>query len=365
MRTNRGSLVVIIWALSFCLIAEQSQAVHPYRGSLHTQYPGSHGSQRVIQRFFKDWSRSSYLNGNPFLSAGFVRAKDVLNLRDQESLQCVNFYDRFFDQASLDLRIYFGYQDYPSKTPLLVSTRDPHIRFALMQFLTKPCPDPRPQNFFACGFNVKNQNTIVKQAVDHRGRVKTFWITLMNSAVGNPGSSYQMMSSSQIQKSRQITQAFLGALSVADVVLYAGHGRKGGGPDFYPPLLSELGEVMAAPSGIGDGKGSFLSVLESSVKKPKVIGVLACQSADYLESDLRVVAPQSALMLNREGGTYSQAGHSATHFFNDENVVLIGGINGFLGGFCPSSINKMMRYPGMDPDFVDMVLPQNFRGTRL
>lgn len=108
----------------------------------------------------------------------------------------------------------------------------------------------------------------------------------------------------QKAKSERIEQAFLSRLAGgADEVIYLGHARYGGGPDFSPPELLPDGSVNAPD--YRDRQKGFRDMLNAlaqasrHAKKPLRVALLACDSEDHFGRHLRAQHPDIDWVLVR------------------------------------------------------------------
>ena len=88
---------------------------------------------------------------------------------------------------------------------------------------------------------------------------------------------------------------FKNSLSTNDVVLYLGHARSGGGPDFTLPVLNKNNHVDYGYYKVHKpGLTSLISGLSST--NPKVLGILACKSTGLFSGTLKKYLPHSTLI---------------------------------------------------------------------
>jgi hypothetical protein len=148
----------------------------------------------------------------------------------------------------------------------------------------------------ACGFT-KSRGYLTKTIKD---RFSGRRIAINLRLVAPSETSYDSLntkSPSQISRSRATTDAFHNGLQSDDVVIYMGHARSGGGPDFYPPVLDSKGRVdYGHYKSRREGINGMLRSLSSTRTPPKIIGVLACKSTPLFARQIKTEAPHSILV---------------------------------------------------------------------
>lgn len=148
----------------------------------------------------------------------------------------------------------------------------------------------------ACGFKSRNgflSKRIRSRFNNQRIRVN---IKIMSSARTADDSSNRR-SQDQANKSANTKAHFLSALQNYDVVLYLGHARSGGGPDFKPPVLTSRGNVNYSHyRQTREGIRSMLGALNGAAEPPSMIGVLACKSTGLFSRSIRNASPNSYLV---------------------------------------------------------------------
>ncbi len=173
---------------------------------------------------------------------------------------------------------------------------DLDARDAMENILISDCPSDKGQKLMACGFSRKGQKLTKKIKNRFSNSNLNIEITLQSPSVTSKDANNRV-SKKQMTSSDRSRNHFLSALQTHDVVLYLGHARSGGGPDFYPPVLTASGRVnydyyRAEQQGIGE----MLSALRGAQQKPAVLGVLACKSTGLFANRIRKVTPQSILV---------------------------------------------------------------------
>ncbi len=238
----------------------------------------------------------------PFASAAQVEAKPVQTaLTATKDKACSTAYQRLYGKGSAQIRVAFGYKD--TRPSRFVGDR--HERIAFVQKILKPCEGQRQD----CGFtrNPDHADLFTKtiQGPDQKP-VKIELLVTHSSLTSDDSSNrlnpFQKWQSSYAQK------AFTGGLERADVVLYNGHSRFGGGPDFEPPRLTAEGDVDA--SYYQNSRPGFQKIREklrersasdSKEEGLKILGLFSCASSQHFadgvirDSDAGVVSSQALI----------------------------------------------------------------------
>jgi hypothetical protein len=180
---------------------------------------------------------------------------------------------------------------------------DRYAMTALMEQLNSPCES----NQFACGFRENPDDAgdfrkrISIMGPDGKSRTRVVHISLRSSSV-TPDEKLNRTSSKDDQDSQtDATRDFyLDGLENADVSLYVGHARDGGGPDFGPPVVNpklhhtDFDWYHKNHPGVD----AIAEALDGAPKTAKVIGIFACWANDHFHDFLRKAAPNAGLVLS-------------------------------------------------------------------
>jgi hypothetical protein len=188
------------------------------------------------------------------------------------------------------------------------------------------------KNQFACGFR-KSGRYYTKQIQDRwSGRRKTVKIELIAPSVSvvnadNAGPLLRDQTGSSLDAERR----FFSAFATSDVVLYLGHARSGGGPDFSPPVLNANGSVNY--SHYKKNRLGFRKLLGAVAQgQTPVVGLLACKSTDLFSRDVKRQSPGSLII-------------SADDLFdyNDILPTAYGIIEAVVGQRCGATFEDIVR----------------------
>lgn len=236
------------------------------------------------------------------LSRSLGRGLDILNGRhscrihsEQSEASCHSVFDRLRQKPKIRIGIHFGY--FNSDTSDSVNDR---IEFsAIVHMLERSCTaEIEP----LCGFQFEGgsqEPTWVK--VVHVGGVSkkivihAQYASLTTSDSMNNGP----VKSSQDSLSRVAERSFLRSVTHDDVVIYDGHSRDGGGPDFKSPIRKQNRHVdydYYHQHRVGIEK--LLATLRDASRRPDVLALLSCSSQMHFCEPLENAAPRTTLLLS-------------------------------------------------------------------
>jgi hypothetical protein len=223
------------------------------------------------------------------MDCGATTADSVFDSRTP----CRRAWENFYSKPEIDMRIAFGYLD------AFQTTEDRIQAAALIERLTKPC-EP---GVAACGFSrdPDDMELLTKNVVGPNGRTHRVKLRLSTSSHSNSETRNRRETLDQKIQSLRAEDNFYSGLREADFLLYVGHARQGGGPDFSPSVLNSGRRTdfdyyrRERP-----GYNRLLTELQAaqlSGRAPKILGMFACDSARFFGDGLRRAAPQTGLML--------------------------------------------------------------------
>lgn len=170
---------------------------------------------------------------------------------------------------------------------------DRDAKEGLAYALTSRCAD---RNHFACGFR-KSGRFYTKQIQDRwSGRRRSVKVELLAPSVSviNADNSGPLLKQQQ-SLSQEVESQYLSSFVTSDVVLYLGHARSGGGPDFLPPILSTNGSVNY--SYYKQNRPGFRKMLGAVAQgQTPVVGLLACKSTGLFSRDVKNQSPGSLVI---------------------------------------------------------------------
>jgi hypothetical protein len=176
---------------------------------------------------------------------------------------------------------------------------------------------------YACGFHRDpgNPRSFIKKVRAPDGSVKTLRLNIISAITeGKP----------QAQASADAERDFLSSLNTDEVVIYIGHSRDGGGPDFNPPRLLANGEHDYA--WYRAHRPGFLAIeheLTHSKNHPQLLALLSCSTGQHFAKSLKVVAPDMGMIVSE-----------TEEEFLEQVQSLNGTLDGLIGMKCHDSFMK-------------------------
>lgn len=257
---------------------------------------------------------------------------------------CKAFYDKVYADGTVSFSVGLGYfntedddytymgKDYGD------AVLDPYAYKAYLNTLTSRCGARNPTK--ACGFSGRS-GTLSKSMKTPSGRKINVVIHIANGAASTQNStnanSNGDMSAAQLQQSKYARSVFFGGIqNGTDVAIYMGHARSGGGPDFYAPRLLSNGHVnYASYKKQREGIGTLVSALKKATSaghSPKVVAILACNSAGLFAGRMANASPDTMLI-------------TANSLFNDSDFYPtgLGVIDNVLNERCGSSFTRTLN----------------------
>ena len=223
------------------------------------------------------------------------------------------------DGGEISVFVAFGYmdvslgQDFPDSNASIFNngdTLDLDAEAAFIETLTQACRSANSRygkvKSAACGFR-RSGSTLTKTIRDRfTGNNIRARIHIVSSSYSSDNQANESTHQNKQQaKSAATRGAFINAFRSSDAVIYMGHARSGGGPDFYPPILNNNGHVnyplyRKNRTGVKD--------VSSGIRKgssTKVFATLACKSTGLFSSTFRKLLPNSVIVTANDLFDYS------------------------------------------------------------
>jgi hypothetical protein len=228
----------------------------------------------------------------------------------QGKAACADFYAKVKSKKEMKLIMGLGYYDFSEGEPFRFTYRPDgqtetktydfgmnatiDIAYEIMyrRLLTEPC---RGQ-LELCGFTEETKGVYSKTVQDPEGDPIRAVIEIRDSSV-SPSHSDNIgpLKDQQVLKSATTTEWFFNSIQNSDFVVYNGHSRKGGGPDFNPPkLLASLHVNYPWYAAHKPGLSKILKALRSP-SKPAALLLMSCNSEKLFAQPLAKVAPEMGL----------------------------------------------------------------------
>jgi hypothetical protein len=246
----------------------------------------------------------------------------------------------------LDIHYALGYFDdsqaidiiYDNKNFGLSPSLDIAVFDVIREFLKTPCEPQNPQKL--CGFaeqgDPNNGLVILTKQITLLEQLVTVRISLSHaSASENFIANKTILNERQKYLTQQSEQNYFGALgSAADVVIYNGHSRNGGGPDFNPPLLKDDlhvnydGYYQVKKTGIN----RVLEMIKNGKNKDQVIGFFSCYSQRWFFDSIMKANPKQRVIFSAD-----------TIDYLDSLQASLGYVEGFMQGYCGQDLADIAK----------------------
>lgn len=216
--------------------------------------------------------------------------------------------DRFQENSPTHIRFAIGYEDSSPKDIVTDLMEMNHLE----RWLTRPCVNSASH---LCGFQVERNSSARRVLKRISPEEKTLIITLTTSSVST-SDAHNQKQADQIRKSRWATEQFLSAFEEEDVVIYWGHGRGGGGPDFAPPLRNKNNEVvLPSYQRVRRGYNLIQSGLGSRYRRATHVGLFGCGTAAP-SATIRERHPDISFAVSLRDITYAEMVSSSLAYLN-------------------------------------------------
>ncbi len=231
----------------------------------------------------------------------------------------------------VDIRIVLGYHD----RDLDSFVGDRIMRQSMVKTLTAPC---EANNLVqVCGFkqSVQEGDFFEKEVMGPKGVLQTVRVTLTASSASP---SDRLNKVEQERQSAAAEKVFNEGIRDSDMLLYLGHARGGGGPDFRPAKRNARGATdldfyRAEQPGLKALDEAFNNAKVNGQKKtPKILGFLACD-AEVWRTRLERLAPNSGLLLSASDLVDSQTAMGMAYLALDS----------VLWQRCPDEFNRAVN----------------------
>ena len=210
--------------------------------------------------------------------------------------RCLARYERIFALDELRFTVAFGYKD--ARPARFVGDR--YEKAPLVQRLLKTCPKEAPEG--ACGFarSLLDANLLEREVFAPDNQKRKLVLEIIHASAG-PDDQENRENPFQKWLSENARERFLEGVRKSTVVLYNGHSRVGGGPDFRAPRINSNGAILYDDYRIEEaGLKSLLAALAAPGTEVEVLGLLSCASSQLFEKRLHLTKKNLAVWSSRE-----------------------------------------------------------------
>lgn len=262
-----------------------------------------------------------------------------------DSNKCQPLYKNVLQNKVLDIRYALGYFDDSKGTDIIWNGKNwgysPSLDIGIFEgiraALTESCR--KKSQLHLCGFseigNASSGKVVLTKPIQLMGEDIQVRITLTHASASESFIE-NTQSSNQRQQflTHQSEESYFGGIGKADVVIYNGHSRNGGGPDFNPPILDN--RLHTDYNGYYEiqrpGIKRVLDLIKSGENKESVLAFFSCYSKKHFYRDLLLANPEQSLILSAEKIDY-----------HDSLKASVGYIEGFMRGACGQDLADIAK----------------------
>lgn len=290
---NMKIIVFLILLFSSALFAEEGINSLLFDISLETTLQSFENIQSTLKNMNSVSARqlcSQYLDSR-------IKNKPKI---DKNTFQCIKKYNDLFKDNKLDVQIFQGYRDHLPDDEVVSGVE----RAAMLETLTKPCPVDK-KYVQTCGFKRSDDDAdlITKTIMGIDQKPKKIEIRITSPAYSMDDNENRSSDKQKILTA-QTNKKFQNALINSDVVFYAGHSRKKGGPDFGPAERHlEEGEYHVNYDWYAQHRPGMKMMTEALAKrdpnKSLIYGMFSCDSKNGFSDDLKFSKNTGTILSNR------------------------------------------------------------------
>ena len=275
-----------------------------------------------------------------------ISVSQSANVAGVDSLnKCQPLYKNVHQNKVLDIRYALGYFDdsrgfdirWNGKNWGYSPSLDIGIFESIRDTLTERCKKPSQLNL--CGFNEtgnpKLGKVILQKKIQLLGEDVQVRITLTHASASESFiENTRSLNQRQEFLTKQSEENYFDGIGKADVVIYNGHSRNGGGPDFNPPILDST--LHTDYNGYYEiqrpGIKRVLELIKTAENKESVLAFFSCYSKKHFYNDLLLANPEQRLILSAE-----------TIDYHDSLKASMGYLEGFMRGACGQDLADIAK----------------------
>ncbi len=290
---------------------------------------------------YKSWATGYIKN-----YAAEIDASPASTLPNNEDLnKCQPLYKNIMNNKVLDIRYALGYFDDSQGIEIVSAGKnwgyspslDRGIYNGIRSVLTESCT--QRSQVHLCGFeeigDSRSGKVLLTKHIELRGedievRIHLTQASASESYIDNQNS----LKERQDFLTRQSEENYFGGIGKADVVIYNGHSRNGGGPDFNPPVLDKnlhtdyKGYYEIQRTGIK----RVLELVKARTNEESILAFFSCYSKKHFYADLSETNPGQRMIFS-----------SDTINYNDSLKVSMGYIEGLMRGACGQELADIAK----------------------
>lgn len=240
------------------------------------------------------------------LSSGATDYKEEVDFRINELLHipysspspqlpaCLKRYENLYKDGYLNVTVGFGYWDSSPDDYVF----DQYIANSLRMALVTPCT----AGVNVCGFT-RTGDTFRRNVPGPDGKNNIFTINLFHGTLTTSNNANTTLKrDEQYRKCQETTEKYFAEVSKGtEVVMYIGHARDGGGPDFCPPVRTADQHVNYPWYQANQpGFKKLLSSLDAAKavgKENQLVGLYSCYSRRHFLNGMRARNPNAGYVL--------------------------------------------------------------------
>ncbi len=264
---------------------------------------------------------------------------------EPDSMKCQPLYKNVLQNKVLDIRYALGYFDDSRGSDILWNGKnwgyspslDIGIFESIRSALRERCSKKSQLNL--CGFSEagssKSGKVVLTKQINLLGEDVQVRITLTHASASESFlENTQSLKQRQEFLTKQSEENYFDSIGKADVVIYNGHSRNGGGPDFNPPILDNT--LHTDYNGYYEiqrpGIKRVLDLVKIGTNKESVLAFFSCYSKKHFYNDLLLANPEQRLILSAE-----------TIDYYDSLKASMGYIEGFMQGACGQDLADIAK----------------------
>ncbi len=257
----------------------------------------AHAQATASQQLARGWNAHIYI---PFLQ-NLAAYKNTPARSSDEQARCDRFYANVNKKQEMKITLGIGYYDASEGEPFSFQIRNAAGQLEMADFGMNATIDIAYDDLYRelftrrcegslqlCGFKEIASGVFEKKIKNPQGK-KVRAVIEMRHASQTPSHAQNVgvLSAAQQAKSDATTSWFFGQVGRTDLLVYNGHSRKGGGPDFNPPkLLKNLHVNYAWYEKNVPGITRLTSALASASQKPAAVLMMSCNSNKLFSSKI-------------------------------------------------------------------------------